>query len=113
MLVILCFMHTDKFFRRASTSPTELKQDLSWVTATPLLRSHPHLTLSYIHNVQMNFYFEATKILDRLDAKQGSIKGLIATLPEKSRKRSAALVIETLKCKASFVHLPLEATSPT
>lgn len=48
----------------------------------------------------MNFYFEASKILDRLDAKQGSIKGLIATLPEKSRKRSAALIIETLKCEA-------------
>ncbi|TEB34694.1 S-adenosyl-L-methionine-dependent methyltransferase [Coprinellus micaceus] len=48
----------------------------------------------------MNFYFEATKILDRLDAKQGSIKGLIATLPENSRKRSAALVIETLKYKS-------------
>ncbi|KAJ2922867.1 hypothetical protein H1R20_g14247, partial [Candolleomyces eurysporus] len=47
----------------------------------------------------MNFYFEASQILDRLDAKQGSIKGLIATLPEKSRKRSAALIIETLKYK--------------
>ncbi|KAJ3543598.1 hypothetical protein NMY22_g3092 [Coprinellus aureogranulatus] len=47
----------------------------------------------------MNFYFEASKVLDRLDAKQGSIKGLIATLPEKSRKRSAALIIETLKYK--------------
>ncbi|KAJ2916589.1 hypothetical protein MD484_g3801, partial [Candolleomyces efflorescens] len=45
----------------------------------------------------MNFYFEASQVLDRLDAKQGSIKGLIATLPEKSRKRSAALIIETLK----------------
>ncbi|KAF9532578.1 S-adenosyl-L-methionine-dependent methyltransferase [Crepidotus variabilis] len=48
----------------------------------------------------MNFYFEAAKTLDRLDAKQGSIKGIIATLPEKDRKRSAALVIETLKFKA-------------
>ncbi|KAI0077870.1 S-adenosyl-L-methionine-dependent methyltransferase [Panus rudis PR-1116 ss-1] len=47
----------------------------------------------------MNFYFEAAKVLDRLDAKQGSIKGIIATLPEKSRKRTAALVIETLKYK--------------
>ncbi|KAF5342347.1 hypothetical protein D9611_001609 [Ephemerocybe angulata] len=47
----------------------------------------------------MNFYFDASKILDRLDAKQGSIKGLIATLPEKNRKRSAALIIETLKYK--------------
>ncbi|KAF8907329.1 S-adenosyl-L-methionine-dependent methyltransferase [Gymnopilus junonius] len=47
----------------------------------------------------MNFYFEAAKTLDRLDAKEGSIKGIIATLPEKDRKRTAALVIETLKFK--------------
>ena len=46
----------------------------------------------------MNFYYEAAKVLERLDAKQGSIKGIIGSLPEKSRKRSAALVIETLKC---------------
>ncbi|KAG5651745.1 hypothetical protein H0H81_007598 [Sphagnurus paluster] len=53
----------------------------------------------------MNFYFEAAKTLDRLDAKQGSIKGVIATLPEKERKRTAALVIETLKYKAVLVEL--------
>ncbi len=46
----------------------------------------------------MNFYFDAAKILDRLDAKEGSIKSIITTLPEKSRKRTSALVIETLKC---------------
>jgi putative methyltransferase len=46
----------------------------------------------------MNFYFDAAKTLDRLDAKEGSIKGVLATLPEKNRKRTAALVIETLKC---------------
>jgi 25S rRNA (cytosine2278-C5)-methyltransferase len=46
----------------------------------------------------MNFYFEAAKTLDRLDAKQGSIKGLIGSLPEKDRKRTSALIIETLKC---------------
>jgi putative methyltransferase len=46
----------------------------------------------------MNFYFDAAGIIDRLDAKQGSVKSLLSTLPEKSRKRSAALVIETLKC---------------
>ncbi|CAL1716825.1 unnamed protein product [Somion occarium] len=51
------------------------------------------------HNT-MNFYFEGAKVLDRLDAKQGSIKGVIATLPEKDRKRTAALVIETLKYKS-------------
>lgn len=48
----------------------------------------------------MNFYFEAAKALDRLDAKQGSIKGVIGTLPEKDRKRTTALIIETLKYKA-------------
>ncbi|THV02847.1 S-adenosyl-L-methionine-dependent methyltransferase [Dendrothele bispora CBS 962.96] len=47
----------------------------------------------------MNFYFSAAQVLDRLEAKQGSIKGLIATLPEKDRKRTSALVIETLKYK--------------
>lgn len=47
----------------------------------------------------MNFYFDAAKILDRLDAKHGSVKSLLSTLPEKSRKRTAALVIETLKCR--------------
>lgn len=47
----------------------------------------------------MNFYFEAAKTLERVDAKRGSIKSIIATLPEKDRKRTAALVIETLKFK--------------
>lgn len=47
----------------------------------------------------MNFYFEAAGVLDKLDAKRGSIKGLIATVVEKNRKRTAALVIETLKYK--------------
>jgi putative methyltransferase len=47
----------------------------------------------------MNFYFDAAGIIDRLDAKQGSVMSLLATLPEKSRKRTAALVIETLKCE--------------
>ena len=47
----------------------------------------------------MNFYFDAARIIDRLDAKHGSVKSLLNTLPEKSRKRTAALVIETLKCR--------------
>jgi 25S rRNA (cytosine2278-C5)-methyltransferase len=47
----------------------------------------------------MNFYFEAAGVLDKLDAKKGSIKGIIATVSEKNRKRTAALVIETLKCE--------------
>lgn len=46
----------------------------------------------------MNFYFDAAKIIDRLDAKHGSVKSILSTLPEKSRKRTSALVIETLKC---------------
>lgn len=48
----------------------------------------------------MNLYFEASKTLDSLDARAGSIKGVLATLPEKDRKRTSALVIETLKYKA-------------
>lgn len=48
----------------------------------------------------MNFYFEAAKVLDNLDSKKGSIKSIIATVAEKDRKRTAALVIETLKCEA-------------
>ncbi|KAJ7086076.1 S-adenosyl-L-methionine-dependent methyltransferase [Mycena belliarum] len=57
----------------------------------------------------MNFYFEAAKTLDRLDAKQGSIKGILATLPEKDRKRTAALVIETLKYKSVLADIIKEA----
>lgn len=47
----------------------------------------------------MNFYFDAAKALDQLDAKRGSIKSVIGAMPEKDRKRAAALVIETLKCQ--------------
>lgn len=50
----------------------------------------------------MNFYFDAAKIIDRLDAKHGSVKSLLSTLPEKNRKRTAALVIETLKYKPAL-----------
>lgn len=56
----------------------------------------------------MNFYFEAANILTRLDAKQGSIKGLIATVPEKTRKRTAALVIETLKCESTTTNAAIQ-----
>lgn len=51
----------------------------------------------------MNFYFEAVKILDKLDQKQGSIKGLLSSVPEKDRKRMSALVIESLKCTSMAV----------
>ncbi|KAJ3917093.1 S-adenosyl-L-methionine-dependent methyltransferase [Lentinula edodes] len=47
----------------------------------------------------MNFYFTAAEVLDRLDSKKGSIKGLISTVAEKDRKRTSALVIQTLKYK--------------
>lgn len=47
----------------------------------------------------MNFYFEASKLLDQLDSKQGSIKSILAGLPEKNKARTTALIIETLKCK--------------
>ncbi|KAJ3862885.1 S-adenosyl-L-methionine-dependent methyltransferase [Lentinula novae-zelandiae] len=47
----------------------------------------------------MNFYFTAAEVLDRLDSKEGSIKGLISTVAEKDRKRTSALVIQTLKYK--------------
>ncbi|KAI0067381.1 S-adenosyl-L-methionine-dependent methyltransferase [Artomyces pyxidatus] len=50
----------------------------------------------------MNFYFAAAKVLDRLDAKQGSVQSNIRTLPDKDRKRTAALVIETLKYKSAL-----------
>ena len=53
----------------------------------------------------MNFYYEAAKVLERLDAKKGSIKSNIGSLPENSRKRSAALVIETLKCMPFSFHM--------
>ncbi|KAF5367132.1 hypothetical protein D9758_003992 [Tetrapyrgos nigripes] len=57
----------------------------------------------------MNFYFSAAEVLNRLDAKQGSIKGLIANIPEKDRKRTSALVIETLKYKPVLTEVINEA----
>ncbi|KAE9408379.1 S-adenosyl-L-methionine-dependent methyltransferase [Gymnopus androsaceus JB14] len=53
----------------------------------------------------MNFYFAAAEVLDRLDAKKGSIKGLISTVAEKDRKRTSALVIQTLKYKPVLIDL--------
>ena len=58
----------------------------------------PHFTPG-----KMNFYFEAAKILDKLDQKQGSIKGVLSSVPEKDRKRTSALVIESLKCTFTLV----------
>ncbi|KAI0297242.1 S-adenosyl-L-methionine-dependent methyltransferase [Multifurca ochricompacta] len=53
----------------------------------------------------MNFYFDAAKIIDHLDAKHGSVKSLLSTVPEKNRKRTAALVIETLKYKSALAEV--------
>lgn len=50
----------------------------------------------------MNFYFDAAKILDKLDKKRDSIKGVLSSVPEKDRKRMSALVIESLKCTSTF-----------
>lgn len=61
----------------------------------------------------MNFYFEAAKVLDKLDSKKGSIKSIIATVTEKDRKRTAALVIETLKCEAWHPWVLLAGVSET
>ena len=61
---------------------------------------------------RMNFYFQAADVLDHLDAKQGSIKGIVGTLPASERKRTAALVIETLKCERSIMTYVVEASYP-
>lgn len=58
----------------------------------------------------MNFYRAAVTVLEKLEAKKGSIKGIIGSLPEKSRKRTAALVIETLKYKGALSSI-IEASS--
>lgn len=53
----------------------------------------------------MNFYFEAAKILDKLDQKRDSIRGVLSSVPDKDRKRMSALVIESLKCTLTLVVL--------
>ncbi|KAH7106309.1 S-adenosyl-L-methionine-dependent methyltransferase [Auriculariales sp. MPI-PUGE-AT-0066] len=50
----------------------------------------------------MNFYFEAATVLDRLDEKKGSIKGMLGALPAQNRKRTTALVLESLKYKSAL-----------
>ncbi|KAJ4480079.1 S-adenosyl-L-methionine-dependent methyltransferase [Lentinula aciculospora] len=57
----------------------------------------------------MNFYFAATEVLDRLETKKGSIKGLISTVNEKDRKRTSALVIQTLKYRPVLIDLIYQA----
>lgn len=54
----------------------------------------------------MNFYFEASQVLDKIEAKQGSIKGILAGVDLSSRKRMSAAVIRTLECTAYIeIHL--------
>ena len=60
----------------------------------------------------MNFYFQAANVLDHLDAKQGSIKSIVGALPASERKRTAAIVIETLKCERSIITHVAESSCP-
>ncbi|KZO96580.1 williams-Beuren syndrome critical region protein 20 copy A [Calocera viscosa TUFC12733] len=53
----------------------------------------------------MNFYREGAEVLDKLDAKKGSIQGNLNAIAEKNRKRTAALVIETLKYKSALQNI--------
>ncbi|KAG9013968.1 hypothetical protein FRB94_004348 [Tulasnella sp. JGI-2019a] len=53
----------------------------------------------------MNFYRTAAGIIDQLDTKKGSIKSCLTSVDEKQRKRTAALVIETLKYRPSLVEV--------
>lgn len=69
------------------------------------------LLLASVNSREMNFYFNAVAILDKLDKKQDSIKGLLSSVPEKDRKRTTALVIETLKCTSMFVTSWFDALS--
>ncbi len=52
----------------------------------------------------MNFYFEAVNMLGRIDAKKGSIKGILASVNEKDRKRMSAAIIHTLQCKSMEIN---------
>ncbi|KAG8932046.1 hypothetical protein FRC02_001735 [Tulasnella sp. 418] len=51
----------------------------------------------------MNFYREAAQIVDKLENKKGSIKSLISTIDEHRRRRTAALVIESLKYRPALL----------
>lgn len=53
----------------------------------------------------MNFYKDCAGILAKVEEKKGSIKSLVGNLSEKDRKRGAALIIETLKCKYRHIIL--------
>ena len=52
----------------------------------------------------MNFYQHAATILDKLDQRKGTIKGLVIGDPKvKDKKKMYALVCETLKCKVNTI----------
>jgi hypothetical protein len=76
---------------------------ISWAILTRIFQ-----TIHKPIHLRMNFYKECATILARLEEKKGSIKSLVGTMPEKDRKRAAALVIETLKCNKL---LKVKATS--
>jgi 25S rRNA (cytosine2278-C5)-methyltransferase len=47
----------------------------------------------------MNFYFVAAEALDSIEARKGSIKSVLASIPDKDRKRISAVTINALKCE--------------
>lgn len=57
----------------------------------------------------MNFYKEASNILDTIESKKGSVKGCLALASPKDRKRLGAIVIETLKFKPTIMSI-IDAT---
>lgn len=60
----------------------------------------------------MNFYFTAAETLERIDARKGSIKGILGGLNRPQRPRVSALVIETLKCEMALAWALLRAHPP-
>ena len=50
----------------------------------------------------MNFYFEAGKVLDKIEEKKGSIKGILSSVDMSTRKRMSAVVIRTLECMETY-----------
>ncbi|KAF8339690.1 S-adenosyl-L-methionine-dependent methyltransferase [Cantharellus anzutake] len=58
----------------------------------------------------MNFYFDAANVLDRIVAKKGSIKGILAEVNQKDRKRMSAAVIRTLEYKPVLIEIIQKAS---
>ncbi|KAF8322477.1 S-adenosyl-L-methionine-dependent methyltransferase [Clavulina sp. PMI_390] len=53
----------------------------------------------------MNFYFEAARVLDKIEEKKGSIKGILAQVDLSQRKRMSAAVIRTLEYKPALLDI--------